>query len=102
VRSFRFGKYTLPCGSRSHGYRHIARKHGPINWKAYGCIQAVLSKAKPMHLAKEDKLIFEWAFARGDFARVVVRESSGNIITAYTKGAPGPETARWSDCIARG
>jgi hypothetical protein len=48
-------------------------------------------------MREDGDLVWEWAFKPGDFARVVVKEETGNITTAYTKGSRG-RSARWAAC----
>jgi len=62
------------------------------------CVRKVLANVEPTRIPKENKLVWEWAFRPGDYARVVVRESNGNIISAYTRGS-GKKSARWADCV---
>jgi hypothetical protein len=92
----RFGKYRLPCGDPGYGYTHIDRKHGPLSHDTLECIGKVLalSKGKP----EGRNMVFQYAFRSGDWARVVVRRETGNIVSAYTRG-DGPASARWKACV---
>jgi hypothetical protein len=91
-----FGKYKLRCGDRGFGYKHMARRHGPITRDTLECIGKVLAHAalKP----HKGNLRATYYFRSGDWARVVVNPQNGNIVTAYTQGS-GARSARWSECV---
>jgi len=75
------GKFTMRC----LGWRHMDRgKHGPINADTHRCIGLVLSRGKVIRSG--DGLVpYQWNFAQGNYARVVVAASRDEVVNAFTR-----------------